>query len=138
MDGSRFVTLKIRAPSMHGLQVSERELRHRGWPDGDLSAGYMQPFVRPRVYWLWPYAILLSIPSVRSYRINNYNPLLLVPFLLDSTVPILVANLALEQQSRSSIKFLAFVVPIYNSRIQAVVPALTGLSHQMTVEHAWP
>ena len=33
MNGSRFATLNIRAPSMHGLQVSGRELRHRGWPD---------------------------------------------------------------------------------------------------------
>ena len=31
---------------MHGLQVSGRELRHRGWPDGDLSAGYIQRFLR--------------------------------------------------------------------------------------------
>ena len=38
MDGSRFVTLNIRASSMHGLQVSGRELRHRGSPEGDLSA----------------------------------------------------------------------------------------------------
>ena len=24
---------------MHGVQVSGRELRHRGWPDSDLSGG---------------------------------------------------------------------------------------------------
>ena len=52
MNGSRFVTLNIHAPSMHGLQVSGRELRHRGWPDGDLSVGYMQLFLRLRAYWL--------------------------------------------------------------------------------------
>ena len=38
MNGSRFVTLNIRASSMHEPQVSGRELRHRGSPDGDLSA----------------------------------------------------------------------------------------------------
>ena len=37
MNGSSFVTLNIRAPSMHGLQVSGRELRDRGWPDGHIK-----------------------------------------------------------------------------------------------------
>ena len=46
------LSLNIRAPSMHGLQVSERELCHLCWSDGDLSAGYMQRFVRLRVYCL--------------------------------------------------------------------------------------
>ena len=32
MNGSHFVTLNVHAPSMHGLQVSGQELRHRGWP----------------------------------------------------------------------------------------------------------
>ena len=59
-----------------------------------------------------PLAILLSFPSAPSFRINNYNPLLLVPFLLDSTVLIVAADLALEQQSKSSTKFIAFVVPL--------------------------
>ena len=52
LNGSRFVTLNICAPSMHGLQVSGRELCHCGWLNGDLSAGYMQRFLRLRVCWL--------------------------------------------------------------------------------------
>ena len=59
-----------------------------------------------------PLAILLSFPSVPSFRINSYDPLLFVPFLLDSTALILAAGLALGQQSRPSTKFLAFVVPL--------------------------
>ena len=47
-----------------------------------------------------------------SFRINSYDPLLLVPFLLDSTALILAAGLALGQQSRSSTKCLAFVVSL--------------------------
>ena len=54
----------------------------------------------------------MSFPSVPSFRINNYDPLLLAPFLLDSTALILAAGLALGQQSRSSTTFLAFVVPL--------------------------
>ena len=52
MNGSRFVTVNICAPSMYELQVSGRELLRRGWPDGDLNAGYVQRFLRLRVYWL--------------------------------------------------------------------------------------
>ena len=93
MNGSRFATLNIRAPSMHGLQVSERELRHRRWPDGDLSVGYMQLFLR--------LCVLLALVLLQSYCpshqcsifcINNYNPLLLMPFLLDSMALILAAS----------------------------------------------
>ena len=59
-----------------------------------------------------PLAILLSFISVPSFRTNNYDPLLLVPFLLDSAALILAAGLALGQQSRSSTECLAFVVPL--------------------------
>ena len=107
------LSLSIRAPSMQGLQVSGRELRHRGWPDSDLSAGYMQRgFSGCAFTGFSPRAILLSFPSVPSFRINSYDPLLVVPFLLDSTALILAAGLALGQQSRFSTKFLTFVVPL--------------------------
>ena len=110
MNQSRFVTLNMCAPSMHGLQASGRELCHhrrrseRGIHAVGSQAAHFTGFS--------PLAILLSFLSVPSFRINNYDPLLVIPFLLDSTALILAARLALGQQSRASTKFLAFVVPL--------------------------
>lgn len=73
-------------------------------------------------------AILLSFPSVPSFRINNYDPLLLFPFLLDSTALILVAGLAFRATVEVFNEVFSIFSPSCNSRIRTVVPALAGLS----------
>ena len=83
-----------------------------------------------------PLVILSSFPSVPSFHINNYEPLLLISLLLDiCTALILVAGLALGQQSRFSTIF-SICSPSTTPEIQTVVPALAGLVHQMSAQHA--